>query len=114
MGLLVQFLSHLRNFVRQQDGKQLRSWLQVEPNASQTYYDLATELRKGFSQDFQNGNALDGVLEKCLPEDDDVSEGEATPWPSFVAFVKDYLLFWRDANFENLLDTHTRLSGLVK
>lgn len=112
MTLLIEFLTQIRAFVRQQNGDELRNWLLVEPNASQTYHNLAAQLRTGFRQ--QDSTALERTIEKCLPEDDDVSEGEATPWPGFVTFMKDYLLFWRDVDFDNLLAAHTLLSGLVK
>ncbi|PNH42378.1 hypothetical protein VD0004_g4884 [Verticillium dahliae] len=111
MTLLIEFLTQIRAFVRQQNGDELRNWLLVEPNASQTYHNLAAQLRTGFRQ--QDSTALEQTIEKCLPEDDDVSEGEATPWPGFVTFMKDYLLFWRDVDFDNLLAAHTLLSGLV-
>ncbi|EEY18246.1 conserved hypothetical protein [Verticillium alfalfae VaMs.102] len=97
MTLLIEFLTQIRAFVRQQNGDELRNWLL---------------LRTGFRQ--QDSTALEQTIERCLPEDDDVSEGEATPWPGFVTFMKDYLLFWRDVDFDNLLAAHTLLSGLVK
>ncbi|KAG7124880.1 Acetyl-CoA acetyltransferase like protein [Verticillium longisporum] len=104
-------VQRIEAFVRQQNGDELRNWLLVEPNASQTYHNLAAQLRTGFRQ--QDSTALEQTIEKCLPEDDDVSDGEATPWPGFVTFMKDYLLFWRDVDFDNLLAAHTLLSGLV-
>lgn len=41
-------------------------------------------------------------------------EGQATVWPGFVAFMKDYMAFWRDVNYDDLLGAHQLLSGLVK
>jgi hypothetical protein len=41
-----------------------------------------------------------------------VEEGDT--WPGFLAFMKEYLEFWRDVNFDDLLETHTQLSGVVK
>ncbi|KAM0325536.1 hypothetical protein ACHAQA_007523 [Verticillium albo-atrum] len=111
MSLVIEFLTQIRVFVRQQNGDELRNWLLVEPNASQTYHNLSAQLRNGFRQ--QDSTLLEQTIERCLPEDDDVAEGEATPWPGFVTFMKDYLLFWRDVDFDNLLAAHTLLSGLV-
>jgi hypothetical protein len=115
MALLVQFLTQVRAHVRSASGDQLRAWLQVEPSAPQPYHDLAAELRTQFrrSGTASAPSSLDATIEKCLPEDDDVPDGGATPWPGFVAFMREYLLFWRDVNPGDLLDAHERLSGLV-
>jgi hypothetical protein len=112
MSLLIQFLTQIRGFARAQDGGQLRSWLQVEPTANPQYHSLAQELRTQFRQ--RDSTLLEKTIEKCLPEEDDVPEGQATPWPGLVTFMKDYLLFWRDVNFDDLLRAHQLLSGLVK
>jgi hypothetical protein len=111
MTLLAQFLSQVRGFVKAQDGDELRKWLLVEPNASQTYHDLAAEVRSTFQRD---SKSLENTIERHLPEDDDVPEGQATPWPSFVTFMVDYIAFWRDVDFDDLLRAHSLLSGLVK
>ncbi|KAH7375772.1 PCI domain-containing protein [Plectosphaerella cucumerina] len=110
MTLLAQFLSQVRGFVKAQDGDELRKWLLVEPNASQTYHDLAAEVRSTFQRD---SKSLENTIERHLPEDDDVPEGQATPWPSFVTFMVDYIAFWRDVDFDDLLRAHSLLSGLV-
>lgn len=109
MPLVIQFLSQIRQFVRCQNGDELRSWLQVEPGSPQEYHKLAAELRSQFRQ-----QGLDDLIEKALPQEDDVPEGQATAWPGFVAFMKDYLTFWRDINYDDLLGAHQLLSGLVK
>ncbi|OHE94321.1 PCI domain-containing protein [Colletotrichum orchidophilum] len=121
MSLLIQFLSQIRTFVRAQNIDELRNWLLVEPNANQQYHALANELRTQFrsSRHGVNGSngaastALESTIEKCLPEDDDVPEGQGSPWPGFVTFMKDYMVFWRDVDYDDLLGAHTLLSGLV-
>lgn len=97
--------------MKAQNSTELRNWLLVEPNASQTYHNLASELRSSFRP---GGKSLEDLVEKCLPEEDDVPDGEATPWPGFVAFMTDYLQFWRDVNFDDLLQAHALLGGVVK
>ncbi|KAF3811635.1 hypothetical protein GCG54_00001964 [Colletotrichum gloeosporioides] len=109
MALLVQFLTQIRTFVRAQNSDELRNWLQVEPNAHQQYHQLAAELRN----QFRSGSGLEDTIEKCLPEEDDVPEGQGSPWPGFITFMKDYMLFWRDVDYDDLLGAHTLLSGLV-
>ncbi|TDZ26356.1 PCI domain-containing protein [Colletotrichum sidae] len=109
MALLIQFLSQIRVFVQSQNSDELRNWLLVEPNASQQYHQLAAELRN----QFRSGNGLEDTVDKCLPEEDDVPEGRGSPWPGFITFMKDYMLFWRDVDYDDLLGAHTLLSGLV-
>ncbi|GKT59214.1 PCI domain-containing protein [Colletotrichum tofieldiae] len=121
MSLLIQFLTQIRTFVRAQNSDELRNWLLVEPNANQQYHALASELKTQFrSSPHTNGSgggststALENTIEKCLPEEDDVPEGQGSPWPGFVTFMKDYMLFWRDVDYDDLLGAHTLLSGLV-
>lgn len=109
MSLVLKFLTQIRQFVRAQNGDELRSWLQVEPNSAQEYHNLARELRQQFRQ-----QGLDSLVEKAFPQEDDVPEGQGTAWPGFVAFMKDYLTFWRDIEYDDLLGAHQLLSGLVK
>ncbi|KAF4974200.1 hypothetical protein FZEAL_8878 [Fusarium zealandicum] len=109
MPLVLDFLTQIRKFIRAQNGDELRAWLQVEPGSPQQYHNLAAELRSQFRQ-----QGLDNVIDKSLPQEDDVPDGQATVWPGFVAFMKDYLAFWRDVNYEDLLNAHQLLSGLVK
>jgi hypothetical protein len=112
MALVIQFLSQIHNHVRAGSGDVLRAWLQVEPSAPQSYHDLASELRTQFRSGSQS--KLSSIIERCLPEDDNVAEGGASPWPGFVTFIRDYLLFWRDVNAADAMDTYDRLSSLVK
>lgn len=113
MSLLTQFLTNLRAFTRDQDGDSLRAWLQVSPNASQQYFSLGAELKSQFGGG-KGSERLAAAVEKGLPEEDDVREGQGTSWPGFVTFVKDYMVFWRDVDFEDLVRAHSQLCGLVK
>jgi hypothetical protein len=122
MGLVTHFLIQIRTFVRDQNGDLLGDWLRVEPNASSQYHKLAAELRaeykarsgKGGSGAGRGTKSIDQEVEDALPQDDDVPEGQGTAWPGFIAFMKDYLSFWRDVDFEDLLSAHQLLSSLVK
>lgn len=109
MPLVIEFLSQIRQFVRSQNGNELRAWLQVEPGSPEQYHKLAAELRSQFRQ-----QALEKLIDKTLPQEDDVPEGQATAWPGFIAFMKDYLTFWRDIDYDDLLRAHQLLIGLVK
>lgn len=110
MSLVSQFLSQLQQQVRSQQGDLLRSWLQVEPESPKQYHDLAAELRSKFSRQ----DAIDKIVEDRLPQQDDLPEGQATSWPGLLAFLKDYLTYWRDVDFSDLLGAHQLLSGLAK
>ncbi|KAF6814176.1 cop9 signalosome complex subunit 12 [Colletotrichum sojae] len=103
----------IRQLVRAQNSDELRNWLLVEPNANQQYHQLAAELRTQFRARDNSSGGLENTIEKCLPEEDDVPEGQGSPWPGFVTFMKDYMFFWRDVDFDDLLGAHTLLSGLV-
>ncbi|KAL7950283.1 hypothetical protein V8C42DRAFT_310050 [Trichoderma barbatum] len=109
MSLVTQFLSQIQQQVRNQQGDLLRSWLQVEPESPKQYHDLANELRAKFSRQ----DAIDKVVDDGLPQQDDLPEGQATAWPGLLAFLKDYLTYWRDVDFSDLLGAHQLLSGLV-
>ncbi|KAI9171148.1 PCI domain-containing protein [Paramyrothecium foliicola] len=109
MSLVNQFLLQIRDQVRKQSGDELKAWLQVEPGSPKQYHDLAAELRTQYRQT----KTIEQRLDACLPQDDDVSEGQATVWPGLIAFMRDYLIFWRDVNYDDLLGAHELLSGLV-
>ncbi|KKA29948.1 hypothetical protein TD95_005150 [Thielaviopsis punctulata] len=109
MSLLVEFLSQIRTFVKAKDGgPQLGEWLKVEPTASATYFQLAQELRT----QFRDAAAVEATVNKCFP-DEDVPSGQVAPWPSFVSFMREYVMYWRDANFDDLVTTHERLCTLT-
>lgn len=110
MSLHTQFLSQIRQYVRAHDSDNLRSWLQVHPNSSASYYNLQKELKAQRSRD----EDLDAVIDQCLPLEDDAEDGQATVWPGFQAFMKDYIHFWRDVSFEDLPAAHQLLGSLVK
>lgn len=110
MALVPQFLTSLRGFVTSLDGDNLSAWLQVEPSPTgASYFQLRDELRQGF----KGPDAVEKLVDQCMPEVDDPAEGTGSPWPSFVAFVKDYLLYWKDADFDDLMGLQEHLSGLL-
>lgn len=111
MAQVTQFLTQLRNYVIALDGESLDAWLQVEPGpTAQAYFQLREELRQSFGN---KRNALESLVDKCMPEVDDPPEGTGSPWPSFVSFVKEYLLYWKDAEFDDLMALQESLSGLL-
>ncbi|KAH8164885.1 hypothetical protein CIB48_g3365 [Xylaria polymorpha] len=109
MSLALQFLTSIRGFLKSRNGIGLRDWLRVEPPLPQQYLDFATELKNGY----RNANGIAKLVEKCLPEEDDLPEDQGTAWPGFIAFVKDYFEYWRDVNFDDLLGAHQLLMGLT-
>jgi len=110
MSVIKTFLSNLSGFLRTKDAAKLQDWLRVEPPLPDQYYKLAAELKASFT----DGNALERHIVKLIPETGTTKEDEGDAWPGFLAFIKHYLEFWRDVNFEDLLETHQQLSGLVK
>lgn len=111
MALVTQFLTQTRNLVLALDGGGLDAWLQVEPGpTAQAYFQLRAELRQSFGN---RRSALEGMVDNCMPEVDDPPEGTGSPWPSFISFVKEYLLYWKDAEFNDLMALQESLSGLL-
>ncbi|KAK3318663.1 hypothetical protein B0H66DRAFT_557964 [Apodospora peruviana] len=110
MSLLVEFLSSIRRFVLEQNGDELRKWLLVENNVPDIYFQLARELKTSFPA---NSNSVENLVDNCLPEENDVPESRGSPWPGFNSFMKEYLEYWRDADFSNLVKVHARLSDLL-
>jgi hypothetical protein len=110
MAILEQFLTSISQFLHAKDAEKLKDWLKVEPPLPDQYYQLAKELQTSY----RDSNVLERCVEKLIPYNDNAKPDEVEVWPGFLAFVKDYLEFWRDVNFEDLLETHMQLSSLVK
>ncbi|KAK4450049.1 cop9 signalosome complex subunit 12 [Podospora aff. communis PSN243] len=100
MSLVVEFLSGIRRFVLAQNGDELRAWLLVENNVPDHYYRLQAELKASFPDN--GSDALEKLVDKCLPEEDNVSDVKGSPWPGFNSLMKVYLEYWRDVDFSNL------------
>jgi len=110
MEIVEEFLSSILTFLRAKDAIKLQLWLRVEPPLPDQYYQLGQELR----QSYNDSKLLEKYIEKLLPENSSGKADEGDTWPGFLAFMKEYLEFWRDVNFDDLLETHTQLSGVVK
>jgi hypothetical protein len=110
MAIIEQFLTSISGFLRAKDAAKLQDWLRVEPPLPEEYYNLGRELQISYA----DSDALERYITKLVPENDSPSLEEGGAWPGFLAFIKEYLEFWRDVNFEDLLETHSQLSGLVK
>lgn len=110
MAVLEQFLASILSFLRNRDAASLRDWLKVEPPLPGQYYQLGRELQSSY----RDGDALEQYIAKLLPEDGNAKADVGDVWPGFLAFIKEYLEFWRDVNFDDLLQTHQQLSDLVK
>ncbi len=125
------FLSGLASLLRANDAEQLRSYLLVEPPLPPVYAALVQEVQQAFPAAADNSS--DALEKKCsdllnsarrgggplsgsregTPADGAATGGGAA-WPAFKLLVKDYLIYLRDVNLDNLLKTHEQLSGVVK
>ncbi|KAK3323610.1 hypothetical protein B0T19DRAFT_209833 [Cercophora scortea] len=112
MSLVSQFLSSIRGFVVAQNGDELRSWLRVESDVAEIYFQLGRELKAQFPST-ASGDALQKLVDKCLPEDADYQADRGSPWPGFNSFIKEYLEYWRDVDFADIVRLHARLSDLL-
>ncbi|KAM0148891.1 hypothetical protein ACHAPC_007912 [Botrytis cinerea] len=109
MAILEEFLESILKFLRAKDGTSLQLWLRVEPPLPDHYFQLGQELKASF----KNSTALERHIAKLLPDDPNASYEDGNVWPGFLAFMKDYLEFWRDVDFEDLLETHSQLTVLA-
>ena len=110
MAILEEFLESILKFLRAKDGTSLQLWLRVEPPLPDHYFQLGRELKASF----KNSTALERHIAKLLPDDPNASYEDGNVWPGFLAFMKDYLEFWRDVDFEDLLETHSQLTVLAR
>ncbi|KAB8299307.1 hypothetical protein EYC80_001382 [Monilinia laxa] len=109
MAILEEFLESILKFLRTKDSINLQLWLRVEPPLPAHYFQLGQELKVSFP----NSSPLERQIAKLLPDDPDASFEDGNVWPGFLAFMKDYLEFWRDVNFDDLLETHSQLTALA-
>lgn len=110
INLVDHFLSQISSFLRAKDATSIRDWLKVEPPLPNQYYDLQKELQQNWKDD----KALAKHIDTLVPEKEPKTSEEGDAWPGFQAFLKDYMLFWRDISFDDLPRAHRNLSLLVK
>lgn len=111
MALVTQFLTGVRKYVVAADDESLSQWLRVEPPVADIYYQLRTELQSSFPS---HSNSLSKLIDRCLPEEDDVPEGKGSPWPGLNSFINEYMEYWRDVDFNDAVKLYTQLSNLLK
>lgn len=110
MTVLDGYLRGIHKFLREKKSSELKLYLRVEPPLPDEFVQLSQELKTSYS----DSNVLERQIAKLIPENDDSNGDEGDVWPGFLAFMKEYLEYWRDVNFEDLLETHSQLSGLAK
>ncbi|KAJ5393101.1 uncharacterized protein N7487_010742 [Penicillium crustosum] len=105
--VLDQFLSSLQELVQKRDGAKVQDFLQLEPPLSEIYQRMIGELR----QHYGPGSKTDAeLLQRCEPL---VPRSKGGSWTAFPTFVKLYLIFLRDMNTDNLLETYNQLKALL-
>jgi hypothetical protein len=109
--MLDEFLGNIYNFVITRDSNSLADWLQVDAPLSGPYGALQHELSDTY---WEENNALEERLAASLPESDEVRDDQGNVWPGFLVFIKDYLEYWRDVNFDNAVEAQELLATLIK
>ncbi|CAK7565673.1 MAG: hypothetical protein SEPTF4163_003596 [Sporothrix epigloea] len=109
MSLCAEFLSSILGFVQKQDGATLRAWLRVDSQAPAQYFELHRELK----ETVQSNSAIYDLVVQLLPEGSDSNGNGGAPWLSFLLFMRDYLQYWRDVNFDDLPALYSQLSSLL-
>jgi hypothetical protein len=112
MAIVDEYLKSILDLLRARNSAELQFYLRVEPDPQlpDNFLRLSQELKATY----RNGDVLERHIAKLLPENDDAKPDEGDVWPGFLAFIKEYLEYWRDVNFDDLLETHSQLSGLAK
>jgi hypothetical protein len=116
-----QFLGAIVNFVKARNGGQVADYLRVEPPLADIYYALGNEVRSSFPKPVSNFNPSQQSSTAALLErkcevffNAQVFAPDTDSWPALIEFVKLYLEFFRDVDYDDLVQTHQLLSGLVK
>lgn len=110
MPVLEDFLRGIHQLLQSQNSSELKLYLRVEPPLPDNFVQLSQELKTSY----RDSNVLERKIAKLIPENDSSNGDEGDVWPGFLAFMKEYLEYWRDVNFEDLLETHSQLTGLAK
>lgn len=113
MAIVDEYLEAILKLVETKNSNELASYLRVEPDPQlpDSFAQLSQELKASYSA----GKVLEQKITKLLPTRDDEDRPEdGNIWPGFLAFIQEYLEYWRDVNFDDLLETHFQLSNLTK
>jgi hypothetical protein len=109
MAILDGYLTSISDFLRTKDTAQLKQFLRVEPPVPEDFYQLGQELKTSWS----DNKKLEKHIENLVLQSADDTSDEGGAWPGFLNFMREYLIYWRDVNFDDLVDTHQRLSDLA-
>ncbi|CAP97322.1 Pc22g00340 [Penicillium rubens Wisconsin 54-1255] len=105
--VLDQFLGSLQELVQNRDGAKVQDFLQLEPPLSDIYQRMVSELRQYYAP---GSKADTELLQRCEPL---VPRSKGGSWTAFPTFAKLYLIFLRDMNTDNLLETYNQLKALL-
>lgn len=110
MAILEGYLAEISSFLKTKNDTQLKAYLRVEPPLPDEFTKLSLELK----QSWRDGGRLERFIEKSIPLSDDDKADEGGSWPGFLAFMKEYLEYWRDFSMDDLVRAHEQLSSLAK
>ncbi|KUJ16699.1 COP9 signalosome-like protein complex subunit 12 [Mollisia scopiformis] len=109
MAFLDGYLADISQFLKTKDDEKLQNYLRVEPPLPDDFTQLSLELKKSW----RDSSRLEKHVERLIPMSDDDKADEGGSWPGFLAFIQEYLEYWRDVNFDDLVRTHDQLSSLA-
>ncbi|KAI5285141.1 hypothetical protein KEM54_000790 [Ascosphaera aggregata] len=101
------FISAVGGLIQSRDGEKLQDYLQIEPPWPPIYNQLVAELRAVYPSTHAKSEAT--ILSKCEGLDQ-----KAEGWIAFPGFMKSYLMYLRDVDVGNLLETYNLLKALLK
>ncbi|KAG0649100.1 hypothetical protein D0Z07_4581 [Hyphodiscus hymeniophilus] len=109
MPVLDDYLRGVSQLLRTKNSSELKLYLRVEPPLPENFAQLSQELKSSYL----DSSILEQKISTLIPENEDSNSDEGDVWPGFQVFMKEYLEYWRDVDFEDLLETHSQLSGLA-
>jgi hypothetical protein len=107
--VLDQFLGSLQDIIQKRDGTKLQDFLQLEPPLSDIYQRMIVELQQNCGSGPKADADIQQRCERLVPR----TKGSSS-WTAFPTFLKLYLIFLRDMNTDNLLETYNQLKALLK
>lgn len=115
-----RFLQAVAQAVAAKKGPMLRDLMRVEPQLNDSdaeWFGLGEAVRQRYAaSSADSSKRLEARCEKLLPAEPDLGSraDSGYAWPSFIQLCRAYLEFWRDVDFNSLVDVHRSLSSLVK
>jgi hypothetical protein len=111
--VLEQFITEINKILKERNAEKLKDYLVIEPPLPDLYNTVVNEVRRSYPAAAQE--RLEKKCESMLPEYSyDAGVSGAGSWGAFNTFMMHYLVFLRDVNPEELIETHEKIKSLLR